>query len=226
MMNCNKTEDQLIGYLLNTLSREDLEGLEDHLSSCRNCQRRLEELKKAKRLFGRWKDVTPPPDLKQKVLDNLRAQKLIEEKIFQKRIPAKFSIDEITGWLRKRVNSEQIRIYKVLTDFLGQEKGEEVFDYYLQEDLKDKLSTPPQIISQSLGVEIERTKLEEGITRETVWNCSFISIAEELGMRISPCEAICRRQIELMQKLYAVKIERIKKLPNQEGVCVFLFRSL
>jgi len=225
-MNCNETEDLFIGYLLNILVQERKDQIDTHLSSCQKCQRRLMELKKAKDLFRQWKLLSPPPDLKHKVLDNLKTQKLVEEKVFQKISPKYFPMEKMLEWLRKRVSSEQIRIYKVLTDFLGREKGEEVFEYYLKEDLREKLSTPPQIISQSLGIEIERIKLEEGITQETVRNCSFISMAEELGMKVSPCEAICRRQIELIQKLYPVKIDRMKKLPNQEGICIFHYRSL
>jgi len=224
-MNCDEIENLLIGHLANVLDKEETGKLELHLASCRKCQKRLEELKKAKEVFGQWKILGPPPDLKHKILNNVTVQRLFEEK--GPEIPPRyFSMEKMLEWLRKRVSSEQIRIYKIVTDFLGREKGEEVFEYYLQMTVKDNLLTPPQIISQSLGLEIERIKLEGGITRETVRNCSLISMAEELGMKASPCEAICRRQVELLQKLYSVTVERIKKLPNQEGVCIFHYRPL
>lgn len=79
-MICNKTEDQLINYLLNTLKQAEAAEIEKHLSSCQKCQRRYETLQKTRSMLRAWKPVNPPPDLKQKVMDNIQAQKLIEEK--------------------------------------------------------------------------------------------------------------------------------------------------
>ena len=118
-MNCNSMEDQLIGYLLNTLDQKEIEMLKTHLSSCRECQERLEELKKARGLFREWKPVNPPSDLRRKVLDNIRAQKLIEEKTSKEPRPKDIPMERMFEFLRKMVSSEQIRIYKMLTDSLG-----------------------------------------------------------------------------------------------------------
>ena len=137
-MNCNKMEDQLIGYLLNTLNQEEIESLEAHLSSCQKCQERLEELKKARGLFRKWKSVIPPFDLKQKVLDNIKAQKLIEEKTSKETHPEDITTERMLEWLKKRVKSEQIRIYNMLTDSLGKEKGEEVFESYLEKEIRER----------------------------------------------------------------------------------------
>ena len=79
-MICNKTEDQLINYLLNTLKQAEAAEIEKHLSSCQKCQRRYETLEKTRSMLRAWKPVNPPPDLKQKVMDDIQAQKLIEEK--------------------------------------------------------------------------------------------------------------------------------------------------
>lgn len=232
-MNCNEKEDLLIGYLANILEQEESEKLEVHLTSCHECQRRLNELNKARALLRQWKPVIPPSDLKQKVLDNIKAQKLIEEKTSQESRSKDIPMERMFEWLRKMVSSEQLRIYKILTDFLGKEKGEEVFDYYLEEQMKVKLLdsaeeafTGWQIVAKSLGIEVERTRLKGGVTKETIRHCSYLSVAKELGMKVSPCEAICLRQARLIEKYQPVKVNLIKKMPNEEGVCVFLFRSL
>jgi hypothetical protein len=81
-MTCNKNEDQLIKYLLNTLEQAEAVEIENHLSSCQKCQRCYETLQMARGLLKAWKSVNPPSDLKQKVMDDMRAQKIIEEKSF------------------------------------------------------------------------------------------------------------------------------------------------
>jgi hypothetical protein len=82
-MNCNKVKDQLIDYLLNTLNQGGRDKLETHLVSCPKCQQKLESFKKAWILFGKWEPDIPSSDLGQirhKVIENIRVQKLIEEK--------------------------------------------------------------------------------------------------------------------------------------------------
>jgi len=222
-MNCNEKEDLLIGYLAKILEHEEKEKLEVHLSSCQKCQSRLMELKKAKELFRQWKPVPPPLDLKPKVMDNLKALTLIEEKTNKEL--KDISVDDVVEWLRKRVTSEQIRIYKVLTDFLGREKGEKVFDYYLEEQLKEQMTAPPQevkIIADALGLEVEVERREGGRVKEIIRNCPYISISHELNMKVSPCEAICLKMAKLREKFHPVKVELVKKLPNEEGLCIFL----
>jgi hypothetical protein len=228
-MNCDKTEDQLIGYFLNTLKQKERERMGTHFTSCQKCQRRLEELEKVRGLFREWRSVNPPPGLKQRVLDNVRAQKLIEEKTSKETHTEDLSKEKTLEWLKKRVRSEQIRIYKILTDFLGKEKGEEVYDYYLEEEFKEQMSAPPedlQVMAESLGFDMEIKMLEGGVMKETIRNCSYISMAKELGMKASPCEAICLKYSKLQEKFQSVKAEWIKKMPNKEGECIFLFTPL
>ncbi len=228
-MNCNKAEVNLIGYLLNMLTQEERKNLETHFSSCRKCQRRLEELQKVKSLFKKWKPVSPPPDLKQKVLDNISAQKLIEEKTSAKFNTGGIPMEKMMAWLKQRVNSEQIRIYKMLTDFLGQKKGKEVFDYYLEKEITKQLFAPTkevlfnfQAIAKSLGLSVEVKRLEGGVIKETIRNCSYFTIAKELGANINPCEAICLKQAKIKEKFQPVKVDLIKKMPNKDYECIFI----
>lgn len=228
-MNCNKTEEKLIGYLLNTLSLDEGKQVEIHLASCQHCQRRLEELTKARGLLKEWKAVNPPPDLTQKVLDNVVAQKLIEERISPELHLKDIQMKKVFEWLRKRVKSEQIRIYKILTDFLGKEKGEEVFEYYLEKELREQMSIPPEdihAISKSLGLNVEVARLEEGIIREIIYNCPYLTMAKELDVKIDPCEVICGKIAKLREKFQPLKIALIKKMPNREGECIFLLTPL
>jgi hypothetical protein len=222
-------EDLLIGYLTNILEHEESEKLEAHLSSCQRCQKRFTELKQVRNLLRQWKPVSPPPDLKQRVMDNVSAQRLIEEKINKEIYPEDVSVEKMLEWLRKRVKSEQIRIYKMLTDSLGREKGEKVFDYYLEIELLQQMSAPPkegQIIARSLGLDVEIERQEGGTVKETIRNCPYISMANELSMKDSPCEAICLKMAKLREKFHPIKVELVKKLPNEEGLCIFLSTPL
>ena len=228
-MNCDKREDTLIGYLLHSLERKERESFKSHLASCQKCQESLELLEKTRNLLKEWKSVSPPPDLKQKVLDNVRARKVIEEKTSQESPAEDISTEKMLKWLRKRVNSEQIRIYKMLTDFLGKEKGEKVFDYYLEEDLKKQLPAPPedlQTINKALGLDTEVRMLEGGVMKETVHNCSYFTMAKEFGMKVNPCEVICFKMAKIREKFQPVKTDLIKKMPNKERECIFLFTPL
>jgi hypothetical protein len=85
-MKCNKTEDQLADYLLNILHQEDRDKLEIHLGSCLKCQQKLERFKKAWILLEEWEPVISPSalgEIRQKVIENIKAQNLIEEKSFK-----------------------------------------------------------------------------------------------------------------------------------------------
>ena len=45
-MNCNREENQLIDYLLDTLTDSERNRLEKHLSECSICRQELEDYKK------------------------------------------------------------------------------------------------------------------------------------------------------------------------------------
>ena len=81
-MNCKREENQLIGYVLNTLTDSERNSLEKHLSECSMCRQELEDYKQTTKVLGKWEPVVPPADFKkirQKVINNVKAQRLIEK---------------------------------------------------------------------------------------------------------------------------------------------------
>ena len=81
-MNCNREENQLIDYLLNNLTDSERNKLEKHLSECSGCRQELENYQETTKVLKKWEPVVPPADLKkirQKVMTNLKAQRLIEK---------------------------------------------------------------------------------------------------------------------------------------------------
>ena len=81
-MNCNRKDDQLIDFLLNTLSHRERTRLAKHLSECSTCQQKLEDYKKTNKLLKQWTPVVPPADCRkitQQFMDNIKAQSLIEK---------------------------------------------------------------------------------------------------------------------------------------------------
>ena len=81
-MNCNREENQLIDYLLNTLTDSERNRLEKHLSDCSICRQKLEYYKQTTKVLEKWAPDLPPADFKkirQKVMTNVKAQRLIEK---------------------------------------------------------------------------------------------------------------------------------------------------
>lgn len=83
-MSCEDREKQLPAYLEGDLSSMEMEELRDHLASCENCRKALEDLKKTNRLVRDLAEVSPPPWLKSQIMARVR------EEAGEKR-----------GWLRK-----------------------------------------------------------------------------------------------------------------------------
>ncbi len=233
-MHCNKiTEDQLIGYFLQTLQHDAREHLKAHLGLCHMCRKKLADLEKIKGLLQQWKPVTPPSDIKQKVLENVKAQELIEEKISQASLLEEISLEKIVEWLKQRVKSEPVRIYKLLTDVLGRKKGEEAFEYYLEEDLKQQMAAPGkdlfsdfEAFAKALGLDMEIKVTEDGAMEQTVRNCSYFTMAEELGLKVNPCKTICFKEAKIREKFQPIKVTLIKKMPNKDNECIFLYAPL
>ena len=50
-MNCDKTKEQLISYLLDILPKDEKEVLRTPIDSCPDCQKALENLNKERNFF-------------------------------------------------------------------------------------------------------------------------------------------------------------------------------
>ena len=60
MMKCNEICDKLSLYIDNELSNEEMLQMEEHLQSCENCQKELEEYKKIISVLQSLPEVEPP----------------------------------------------------------------------------------------------------------------------------------------------------------------------
>jgi hypothetical protein len=81
-MNCNRKDDQLIDYLLNTLSDRKKTRLAKHLAKCSTCQQKLEDYKKTEKLLKQWKPFVSPTacsKITKQFISNIKAQRLIEK---------------------------------------------------------------------------------------------------------------------------------------------------
>jgi len=73
-MNCSDIEKQLPAYLEGDLSSVEMEELRDHLASCENCRKALEDLNKTGRLVHDLEEVSPPPRLKSQIMARVREE--------------------------------------------------------------------------------------------------------------------------------------------------------
>jgi len=73
-MSCTDREKQLPAYLEGDLSSMEMEELRDHLASCENCRKALEDLNKTGRLVRDLEEVSPPPRLKSQIMARVRKE--------------------------------------------------------------------------------------------------------------------------------------------------------
>ena len=123
-----------------------------------------------------------------------------------------------------------MRVYHFLTQHLGLEKGEAAFDDYLQEQMQLRFTTATgatityeDVINTATG-ELSVKKTEGRATRSRIENCSFPTLAEEIGISTNPCATICRRQIKLIEKTRSVEIKCLKHRTHKKGGCEFLIK--
>ncbi|MEN6623252.1 MAG: DUF2275 domain-containing protein [Smithella sp.] len=68
MKNCKAIKNNLPLYLDNSLSSNDKKIIEEHLKSCPNCTKAMDQLQKAKKLVNNLPEVEPPAWFKQKIM--------------------------------------------------------------------------------------------------------------------------------------------------------------
>jgi hypothetical protein len=68
MKNCKTIENNLPLYIDNSLSSIDKKIIEEHLKSCPNCAKELDQLQKTKKIVNNLSEVEPPAWFKQKIM--------------------------------------------------------------------------------------------------------------------------------------------------------------
>lgn len=221
-MTCKKTDNAIIGYLFKTLSADAEKRMEKHLAACDECRARLVRFKRTQDLLDELHAPQPPKDIAHRIASTIDKGK-------QETAPA-IQLDDYVEALSKTAGSELMRVYAFLTRHLGLEKGEAAFDEYLQEQMQLRFTTGTgsiisyeHLINTATG---ERSvKKTEGLaTCSTVENCSFPSLAEEIGISTNPCATICRRQIKIIEKMRSVEIKCTKHRTHKKGGCEFLIK--
>jgi len=232
-MKCTIKRDRLMGYLLQMLNPGEKAHVEAHLKGCLTCRNELGKLKKVKQLLRQWNVEGPPAGLKKNVLNMTAPEHVSEQKNISASRDRSHAAQDLFEVFRKLVGSEQLRIYKCLIDFLGKEKGEEAFDYYLTEQINMTLSAPTgkslsyaDAVSKSLGGQVRTTRHGKRLKKETVEKCPYIALAEEIGLHDNPCMTICLRQMKVIEKQKTVKIDRIKTKTSEAGGCIFLSKRI
>jgi anti-sigma factor RsiW len=83
-MTCKDIEHTLPAYLEDLLSPEEKMLTEEHLASCRQCSKALEELKRTEKLVRELEEVEPPPWFTQKIMSRVREEEKRKKGIIQK----------------------------------------------------------------------------------------------------------------------------------------------
>jgi len=84
MMTCKDIEHMLPAYLEDLLSPEEKILTEEHLATCRQCSKALEDLKKTEKLVRELEEVEPPPWFTQKIMSRVREEEKRKEGIIRK----------------------------------------------------------------------------------------------------------------------------------------------
>ena len=74
MIKCAHCKEQLSAYLDGIMTAEEKKLLEDHISTCDQCNRALSELRKTQETLRNLEEVEPPPWFTQKVMNRVREE--------------------------------------------------------------------------------------------------------------------------------------------------------
>ena len=229
-MNCKKTDSTVIGYLFKTLSADAEKRMNTHLATCEECRTRLERFKRTQTLLDEIDSPIPPQGITRKALQAIAEQQDTGHTENRPGITPPIPLPDYIEALSKTAGSELMRVYAFLTRHLGLEKGEIAFDEYLQEQMQLRFTTETgsvisyeNLINTATGERsVKKTRGQD--TCSTVENCSFPSLAEEIGISTNPCATICHRQIKLIEKIRSVEIKCTKHRTHKKGGCEFLIK--
>lgn len=83
-MTCKDVEHNLPAYLEDALSPQERTLVEEHLTTCPQCQKALAHLKKTEALLKEMKEVEPPPWFTQKIMSHVRKEAEQKEGLFRR----------------------------------------------------------------------------------------------------------------------------------------------
>jgi hypothetical protein len=83
-MSCNEIEHKLPAYLEDALSPQEKGLVEEHLASCPQCKKAIEDLKRTEKLVREMEEVEPPPWFTQRIMSRVREEAKQETGIFRK----------------------------------------------------------------------------------------------------------------------------------------------
>lgn len=81
---CNSIQERLSDYIDGMLAPEEQVQVEEHLKSCRDCTRSLEELKKTVSMTREMAECEPPPEFAEKVMARVRREAVRERGLLRK----------------------------------------------------------------------------------------------------------------------------------------------
>ena len=71
-MDCKQVADKIYQYLDGKLSDEELFGIKEHLDVCHECEREREVIQMIFEKLNLFRQELPPPDVKEKVMRQIR----------------------------------------------------------------------------------------------------------------------------------------------------------
>lgn len=78
-MKCDEISDKLSLYIDNELSSEEMQQVEDHLNSCENCQKNLDDYKKLISVLQSLPEEEPPEGYCKRLHEKLLMEKSQKE---------------------------------------------------------------------------------------------------------------------------------------------------
>jgi len=156
-MSCNEYRNRLHEYVSRNLCELESHALARHLKSCEKCRRELEEIKEIKAFlkFGIQENITPPADLKPRIMASINLRKY--KNVY------KNSLGELTNWGMSLVAAGLILLFINLTPpgnitYVQNEWGN------MRENITEKVQQPLSSINEGLDKFTNAITQLDGIT--------------------------------------------------------------
>jgi len=81
-MKCEDIQIKLKAFLSNDMDDQKKNEIQDHLNSCLNCSRYLQQLTRLSEVLQTWKGIEPPPQLLEKMKSRIKKDESLSRRIF------------------------------------------------------------------------------------------------------------------------------------------------